>query len=83
MYGREMLSNINVPKQRVDSVTNAAYVYTGIAKTPNTKTTEYGWAWYRTTVATGDIDWARDANGNNTNDFVFQGTGGASLTYTE
>lgn len=83
MYGRETLSNINTPKQRIDSTTNAAYVYTGIAKEVSIPTTGYGWAWFRTEVATGNVDWAKDANGIPTRDFIFKGNAGASLTYTE
>lgn len=69
MLGRDVVANISVPKTR--SVITAEYTYTAIAETPNTKVTDAKWALMRMHNTTTDIDWVRDASGNNTNAFAF------------
>lgn len=83
MLGRDVVANIAIPKSR--NYFAGGYTYTAIAKTPATRETTAEWAVFRTEDATGKVDWAKDANGVNTNEFVFKGTEAivTALDFTE
>lgn len=72
MLGRDMVANIAIPKSR--NYFAGGYTYTAIAKTPATRTTDSEWAVFRTEDATGNVDWAKNTSGINTNEFIFKGT---------
>lgn len=72
MLGRDVVANIAIPKTR--NYFAGGYTYTAIAKTPATRTTDAEWAVFRTEDATGHVDWAKNTQGINTNEFVFKGT---------
>ena len=72
MLGRDMVANIAIPKTR--NYFAGGFTYTAIAKTPATRTTDAEWAVFRTEDATGHVDWAKNTQGINTNEFVFGGT---------
>lgn len=83
MLGRDMVANIAIPKSR--NYFAGGYTYTAIAKTPATRETDSEWAVFRTEDATGDIDWAKNTSGINTNEFIFKGTEAVvtTLVFTE
>lgn len=82
MEGLLTASNIVSPKTRVNT-SLTGYRITALARSPNTKTTEVGWQVYRTNTDTGEVDWARNAAGNNSDDYEFKANDLANLVFTE
>ena len=83
MLGRDTVANIAIPKSR--NYFSGGFTYTAIANTPATKETTAEWAVFRTEDSTGHVDWAKNTDGINTNEFIFKGTEAAvlDLDFTE
>lgn len=68
--GLQTLADIRTQKTRTSELVSG-YLVTAIAKSVRIKTTEIGWAIYRTNINTGDVDWAKDTSGYPTDEYVF------------
>jgi len=79
-----ILVHDRVPKTVIDN-TDATYMYVAEAESPNTATTASKWRRYRFNKSTLAIDWCQDADGVETDRFIFTGVFAdlSSATYGE